>query len=54
MQTLETPDGAKVAGVDAPDFGLSPRAPALVEHINRVGKPLWVQPDKLLGVCMTA
>ena len=28
--------------------------PALLEHINRVGKPLWVRPDKLLGVETTA
>lgn len=121
MQTLEKPDGATVAGVDAPDFGLSPRAlgllrglfatypevrkaivygsramgnfrngsdiditldapsmenarflhlcsaaddlmlpwmmdlsllshinnPALLEHINRVGKPLWVHSELL-------
>ena len=120
MQTVETPGGAKAAGVDTPDFGLSPRAlsllrglfaaypevnraivygsramgnyrngsdiditldapgmenarflhlcsaaddlmlpwmmdlsllshinnPALLDHINRVGKPLWVRPDK--------
>ena len=28
--------------------------PALLEHIYRVGHPLWVRPDKLLGVWTTA